>query len=58
MAQAAVEQMRPGALGAVFTDRPSPFADFDRVCEDLVGMNELPLALPMPLLVARLIVPA
>jgi acetyl-CoA acetyltransferase len=39
------EQMRPGALGAVFTDRPSPFAEFDRVCEDLVGMAELPLAL-------------
>ena len=24
------EQMRPGALGAVFTDRPSPFERFDR----------------------------
>jgi len=39
------EQMRPGALAAVYTDRPSPFADFDRVTEELVGMPELPLAL-------------
>jgi len=39
------EQMNPGALGAVFTDRPSPFETFDRVTEELVGMSELPLAL-------------
>jgi len=39
------EQMNPGALGAVFTDRPSPFEVFDRVTEELVGMPQLPLAL-------------
>lgn len=39
------EQMKPGALGAVFDDRPSPFDDFDRECEALVGMSEIPLAL-------------
>ena len=39
------EQMNPGALGTVFNDRPSPFEDFDREAEALVGMPELPLAL-------------
>jgi sterol carrier protein 2 len=39
------EQMRRGALGIVFDDRPSPFEDFDREAEALVGMPELPLAL-------------
>ena len=39
------EQMKPGALGTVFNDRPSPFEDFDREAEALVGMPELPLAL-------------
>ena len=39
------EQMKPGALGVVFDDRPSPFEDFDREAEALVGMPELPLAL-------------
>jgi acetyl-CoA acetyltransferase len=39
------EQMRRGALGTVFDDRPSPFEDFDREAEALVGMPELPLAL-------------
>lgn len=39
------EQMKPGALGTVFDDRPSPFEDFDREAEALVGMPELPLAL-------------
>lgn len=39
------EQMRPGALGVVFDDRPSPFEDFDRAADALVGMPELPLAL-------------
>jgi sterol carrier protein 2 len=39
------EQMSPGALGTVFNDRPSPFEDFDREAEALVGMPELPLAL-------------
>ena len=39
------EQMNPGALGTVFNDRPSPFEDFDREAEALVGMPDLPLAL-------------
>jgi sterol carrier protein 2 len=39
------EQMSPGALASVFTDRPSPFDDFDAVTDRLVGMPELPLAL-------------
>jgi len=39
------EQMKPGALGAVFADRPSPFEDFDRAADALVGMPEIPLAL-------------
>ena len=39
------EQMKPGALGAVFADRPSPFEDFDRATDELVGMPEIPLAL-------------
>jgi acetyl-CoA acetyltransferase len=39
------EQMRAGALGIVFDDRPSPFADFDQAAQALVGMSELPLAL-------------
>lgn len=39
------EQMRPGALGSIFNDRPSPFSDFDRATDDLVGHEEIPLAL-------------
>ncbi|SDQ97392.1 Acetyl-CoA acetyltransferase [Rhizobiales bacterium GAS113] len=39
------EQMKPGALGAVFADRPSPFEDFDKVTDALVGAPEIPLAL-------------
>jgi len=39
------EQMRPGALGSIFEDRPSPFSDFDRVTDELVGHSEIPLAL-------------
>lgn len=39
------EQMRPGALGSIFDDRPSPFSDFDRVTDELVGHSEIPLAL-------------
>jgi sterol carrier protein 2 len=39
------EQMTPGALGAVFNDRPSPFLDFDRVTEKIVDAKEIPLAL-------------
>ena len=39
------EQMSPGALGSVFTDRPTPFDAFDAVTDQLVGMPEIPLAL-------------
>ena len=39
------EQMKPGAIGNVFDDRPSPFDPFDETCERLVGDVELPLAL-------------
>lgn len=39
------EQMRPGALGMVFDDRPSPFEDFDGEVDALVGKPEIPLAL-------------
>jgi acetyl-CoA acetyltransferase len=43
------EQMSPGALASVFTDRPAPFDDFDAVTERLVGsdaqVRDLPLAL-------------
>ncbi|WP_422048815.1 lipid-transfer protein [Shimia sp.] len=39
------EQMRPGALGSHWTDRPTPFDDFDTACDTLVGHAEVPLAL-------------
>lgn len=39
------EQMRPGAIGAVWTDRPSAFGRFDVVVEELFGEPEMPLAL-------------
>ena len=39
------EQMSPGALGSVYTDRPSPFDLFDVETDALVGHNEIPLAL-------------
>ena len=39
------EQMRPGALGSIFEDRPSPLSEFDRVTDELVGHSEIPLAL-------------
>jgi len=39
------EQMKPGAIGAVFEDRVSPFQKFDDATDDLVGDNGLPLAL-------------
>jgi sterol carrier protein 2 len=41
------EQMNPGALGSVFHDRPNPFADFNTLTDDLVGMHEVPMALRM-----------
>lgn len=39
------EQMSPGALGALFKDRPSPFDRFDQTTDELVGHAEIPLAL-------------
>jgi acetyl-CoA acetyltransferase len=40
------EQMKPGAIGVVFGDRPSPFARFDGVCDELAGdAKGVPLAL-------------
>jgi acetyl-CoA acetyltransferase len=39
------EQMKPGALGAVFEDRPSPFEAFDREAAELIDRPELPLAI-------------
>jgi acetyl-CoA acetyltransferase len=39
------EQMKPGALGAVFTDRPTPFDRFEEVTGELVGEAQIPLAL-------------
>jgi acetyl-CoA acetyltransferase len=39
------EQMRPGALGVIFDDRPGPLDLFDAEARSLVGEEELPLAL-------------
>jgi acetyl-CoA acetyltransferase len=39
------EQMRPGAIGSIFTDRPTPFDRFDDVTDRLVPEADLPLAL-------------
>jgi len=39
------EQMSPGALGSVFSDKPSPFARFDKATDELVGGVDIPLAL-------------
>jgi len=39
------EQMKPGALGAVFSDRPTPFDRFEEVTDELVGETQIPLAL-------------
>ncbi|CUJ84696.1 lipid-transfer protein [Shimia thalassica] len=39
------EQMQPGALGSHWTDRPTPFDDFDSETDDLVGNSQVPLAL-------------
>ncbi len=39
------EHMSPGALGAVFKDRPSPFDRFDEATDELVGNGQVPLAL-------------
>jgi acetyl-CoA acetyltransferase len=36
------EQMRPGALGIVFEDRPSPLGKFEEEAQRLVGQDQLP----------------
>src|SRR4051812_47889189 len=39
------EQMTPGALGVKFTDRPTPFDEFERETAALVGQPDVPLAI-------------
>ena len=39
------EQMQPGALASHWTDRPTPFDDFDAETDALVGNSQVPLAL-------------
>src|SRR5258708_12475578 len=39
------EQMTPGAIGAIFKDRPTPFERFDAATDELVGHGEMPTAL-------------
>ena len=39
------EQMVPGALGAVFNDRPTPFDRFDAEADALLNVEGVPLAL-------------
>ena len=38
------EQMRPGAIASIYSDRVSPFEDFDHACAALIEVD-LPLAL-------------
>lgn len=37
------EQMKPGAIGSAWDDRPSPMARFDAVADQLCGRADLPL---------------
>ena len=39
------EQMKPGALGSIFDDRPSPFDRFESEADDLLQVEGVPLAL-------------
>ena len=39
------EQMKPGALGLAFPDRPSPFERFDAITDELVHADGVPFAL-------------
>lgn len=39
------EQMKPGALGTVFDDRPSPLGAFDDATDEIVGRSDLPMTL-------------
>ena len=39
------EQMKPGALMQHWSDRPSPFARFDEICDSLLDGHDAPMAL-------------
>ena len=39
------EQMKRGALGSVYSDRPNAFEDFDAAADRLIDAKEIPLAL-------------
>jgi acetyl-CoA acetyltransferase len=39
------EQMMPGAIVTHFNDRPTPFDDFNRATDELVGAPDVPLAI-------------
>ena len=39
------EQMRPGALGEMFDDRPKPLADFEDEASAITGKPQIPVAL-------------
>ncbi|MEY9755413.1 lipid-transfer protein [Bradyrhizobium yuanmingense] len=39
------EQMKPGALGSVYADRPSAFEEFDTAADQLIDAPGIPLAL-------------
>jgi acetyl-CoA acetyltransferase len=39
------EQMVPGAITTQFNDRPTPFDDFNRATDELVGAPDVPLAI-------------
>jgi sterol carrier protein 2 len=39
------EQMKPGAIGSIYDDRPSPFEEFDTLANTLVDAPEIPIAL-------------
>ena len=41
------EQMNPGALGAVFEDRPNPLEKFIESADEIEGKSEVPVALRM-----------
>lgn len=39
------EQMRPGALGDVWDDRPTPLGTFNNATDELVGNRDMPMAI-------------
>lgn len=44
-----MEQMRPGALGNVYEDRPSPFDRFDAACAELTADDPAAAQIPLAL---------